>query len=108
MAGNLFLGDPQLGQHLLVRDAFIVLQPLAGLIQGGNRFWAELFLFYVSMDDRTRDRVKNCFEQAGNGGQLGRREPVDEFMDVLPGISHTLPFFLVTHPQVAVNAAGKT
>jgi hypothetical protein len=67
-----FRTHAQFGQHLLMRDGFVMLQPLLGFGNGLTLRWAEGVVF-----------VHHDLEQMNDSGELTRRELIEQFNGVL-------------------------
>lgn len=83
---DLFLGDSEFGQNLLVEDALVMLRPFAGFRERFFLFGRDR-LVVRGVGDSAGDGIEHDLNQADNSGHLTRSHVVDQFVCALPGIS---------------------
>lgn len=80
---EIFGGEAELGEDILVRNRFVVLEPGLGGSNSAGLFLADRFVLKGSVGETAGQRIEHSFEQADDGGELRRGKPVDQFVGVL-------------------------
>jgi hypothetical protein len=75
-------GESEIGQHFLLRNGFVALEPFAGLGNGALFFLADLFIFRGRVSQSAGDRIEHYFHQVDRGGHLIGRQMIEQ----LPGV----------------------
>lgn len=86
---EIFEGEAELGQNLLVRNALAAVEggPSSGDLAGlCLRDW---LIVYGGVGETSRDGVEHSFKQTDDGGNLARSQTLDQFVGVFLGVGHT-------------------
>lgn len=85
---EVFEGEAELGQHLLVRNALAAVEGVASSSDLTGLVLRHRFIVQRSVGEAAGDGIEDSFEQADDGGKLCRGKPVNQFVGVLFGVGH--------------------
>src|SRR5215831_11230485 len=85
---KVFLGQPQILKHLVMRNALAatLAQPLLRLLDSSALFVRLLLIIRGSHGQFAGHRIEYGFQEANNGGELMSGQLLDQVMGVLPVI----------------------
>jgi hypothetical protein len=87
-AFEVFEGEAELGQHLLVRNALATVKGVASGSDLTGLVLRHRFIVQGSVGQAAGDGIEDSLEQADHGGKLCRAKPVNEFVGVLFGVGY--------------------
>ena len=105
---EVFEGEAELGQHLLVRNALATVEEVASSSDLTGIVLRHRFIVQGSVGEAAGDGIEDSFEQADDGGKLCRGKPVNQFVGVLFGVGHesSSPLILTQRGRVANKIVG--
>ena len=85
---EVFEGEAELGQQLLVRNALATVEGVASSSDLTGFVQRHRFIVQGSVGEAAGNGIEDSFEQADDGGKLCRGKPVNQFVGVLFGVGH--------------------